>query len=79
MTENEIIEKITPLFRDIFAEPDLLVHAGLTAEQVERWDSLSNVNLIMSIERTFSIRFALGELKKLQNVGEMIRLIQEKI
>lgn len=79
MTDAEIIEQLTPLFRDIFADPSLVISHDLTAEQVERWDSLSNVNLIMSIEKMFGIRFALGELKKLQNVGEMIRLIQEKI
>ena len=78
MQEEEIIQRITPLFREIFNEPELQVTAELTAEQVERWDSLSNVNLVMRIEKEFSIRFALGELKKLQNVGEMIRLVQEK-
>ena len=73
-----IIERITPIFRDIFDRSDLVLSPGLTAKDVDEWDSLSHIRLVVSIEKEFGIKFALGELQSLQNVGEMIALIEKK-
>ena len=78
MDTEEIINRITPIFADIFGNPDIQLSESTTADDIEKWDSLTNVNLIMAIEKEFGIRFALGELKQLKNVGEMMRLVQEK-
>lgn len=72
------LERITPICRDIFDRPDLQLTSGLTAKDVEEWDSLSHIRLVVAIEKEFGIKFALGELQSLQNVGEMIALIEKK-
>jgi acyl carrier protein len=74
----EILKNITDILRDILHQPALVLTEASSADQVERWDSLAHVNLIMSIERHYQIKFSLGEIKQLRNVGEMMRLITSK-
>lgn len=78
MEHSEILKNITDILRDILHQPELILDETSSADQVERWDSLTHVNLIMSIERTYKIKFSLGEIKKLRDVGEMIQLIAAK-
>ena len=73
-----IVERLTPIFHDIFDRTDLVITPTLTARDVEEWDSLSHIRLIVTIEKEFGVKFALGELQSLQNVGEMIALIEKK-
>jgi acyl carrier protein len=73
-----ITERLTPIFRDIFDREDLTPTPTLTARDVAEWDSLSHIRLIVAVEKEFGIKFALGELQSLQNVGEMIALIEKK-
>ena len=73
-----ITERLTPIFRDIFDREDLTPTPTLTARDVPEWDSLSHIRLIVAVEKEFGIKFALGELQSLQNVGEMIALIEKK-
>ena len=72
------IERITPIFQDIFEREDLILSPSLTAKEVDEWDSLSHIRLVVAIEKEFGIKFALGELQSPQNVGEMIALIEKK-
>lgn len=74
----EILKNITDILRDILQQPALVLSASSSADQVERWDSLVHVNLIMTLERHYKIKFSLGEIKRLRNVGEMIQLIATK-
>jgi acyl carrier protein len=74
----ETLDEIQPIFRDILDQPDLEITRESNASNVEGWDSLAHVNLVTAIERHFRIRFALGELQELKNVGEMIDLISTK-
>jgi len=71
-------ERLTPIFRDIFDRDDLVLTPALTARDVAEWDSLSHIRLIVAVEKEFGVKFALGELQSLQNVGEMIALIEKK-
>ena len=71
-------ERLTPIFRDIFDREDLVLTPALTARDVAEWDSLSHIRLIVAVEKEFGVKFALGELQSLQNVGEMIALIEKK-
>ena len=71
-------ERLTPIFRDIFDRDDLVITPALTARDVAEWDSLSHIRLIVAVEKEFGVKFALGELQSLQNVGEMIALIEKK-
>lgn len=78
MDKHEILQTITQILRDILNNPALEVNERTSASDVERWDSLAHVNILMTVERTFGVRFSLGEIKQLRNVGEMMRLIEEK-
>lgn len=76
--QPEILKNITDILRDLLHQPALVLSTDTTADQVERWDSLVQVNLIMTLERQYRIRFSLGEIKRLRNVGEMVSLIAAK-
>ena len=78
MTEVEVIEKLEQVFRDIFDEEELTINNETTAEDIEDWDSLAHINLVVSIEKEFDVKFALGELQALRNVGGMVDLVIRK-
>ena len=73
-----ILERLQPIFQDVFDDPSLRVERASNAESIEGWDSLAHINLIASIEKEFGIQFALGELSGLKSVGEMIDLMERK-
>ncbi len=79
MNEDEIMRRVTEIFRDVLDQEALVLQEETTARDVDGWDSLSHISLIVSIEKEFGIRFDLTELKPLKNVGDMLRLIQNKV
>lgn len=78
MNKSEILEKLTPIFRDVFEMSDLVLTDDLSANDVDNWTSLTHMLIMTKIEETFNITFKLKELKKLQNVGDMITVLEEK-
>ena len=72
-------DKLTDICRDVFDDESLELHDGLTADQVNGWDSLTHINLIVAIERGFKIRFTTAEVSGLKNVGELRSLIENKV
>jgi acyl carrier protein len=76
---DNLLAELQVIFRDIFDQPDLVITRESNASTVDDWDSLTHVNLITAIEKRYKIRFALGELQDLKNVGDMIDLMQEKL
>jgi len=79
MDRNSVIQDLTPIFQDVLDLPELALAADSSAHNVEGWDSLAHVNLVVAIEKHYKIKFALGELQGLKNVGEMADLIQKKL
>lgn len=79
MTEEKILEELQPIFQDIFDDDEIVVTAETSAKDIEDWDSLAQIRLVVAMEKHFSIKFAFGELQELKNVGEMVSLIQKKI
>ena len=79
MTENEIRTKLNEVFRDVFDAPNLEIAPEMTAADVEEWDSLSHINLIVAVEKAFGVRFTTGEVQALKNVGEFSALISSKV
>lgn len=73
-----IMAELRPIFSDVLDLPALELTPESNATNVDGWDSLAHVNLIVAIEKKFGIKFALGELQNLKNVGEMVELIQKK-
>jgi len=78
MNKTEIIEKLTPIFRYELEKNDLVLTDELSANDVDNWTSLTHMLIMTKIESTFGITFKLKELKKLQNVGDMISVLEEK-
>lgn len=79
MDKQEILKTINTILCDIFADPTLVITETSSAQNIDRWDSITHVNILMTVERTFKIRFSLGEIKQLRNVGEMVNLITQKL
>ena len=76
---SDILDKLQPIFQDIFEDDELLITAESNADTVEDWDSLAHIVLIFTIEQEFDIKFALGELEAMKNVGDMVELMQTKL
>ena len=79
MNRDEIFAKVQDIFRDIFDEDDLVITDSTSSDEIEDWDSLNHINLVSAIEKEFKIRFALGELQTLKDVGAMIDLMVKKL
>jgi acyl carrier protein len=79
MQSPEIYEKLTLIFRDLFDVPELVLTPQLTAEDVDGWDSLNHIRLILSIQRTFGLKFSALETGQLKNVGALVQLIEAKL
>ncbi len=73
------METLNDIFRQVFDDPSIVIKRETTADDIDEWDSLSHINLVIAVETKFNIKFALGELQALKNVGEMIDLIEKKI
>ena len=79
MSREEIFEKITVIFREEFDDDSLVIVDETNAEDIEDWDSLAHVELVMEMEKTFDMKFNIKEVGKLANVGEMVDLIERKM
>jgi len=79
MERETIVQRLTEIFRKIFTDESLVVTNELTAEGVEKWNSLSHMLMIAEVEESFSIKFKLKELNKMRNVGDMIDTILIKL
>ena len=79
MTRKELFDGVQDIFRDIFDEDDMVIEDKTSSDDIEDWDSLNHINLVSAIEKEFKIKFALGELMTLKDVGAMIDMIVVKI
>ena len=79
MTREEVFEGVQNIFRDIFDQDDLIIENSTNSDTIEDWDSLNHINLVSAIEKEFKIRFALGELMTLKDVGALVDLMIEKL
>ena len=79
MIEDEIGEKLQKVFRENFNDDKLVIKDSMNADDIEEWDSLSHISLIVSTEEEFGIRFSHSEIEKLNNIGEFKILISSKL
>lgn len=75
----DIYGKLTEIFRDVFDDDSLRVTPELTAADVDEWDSLNHIRLVLSVERAFGLRFSAAQVGRLKNVGEFAALIGAKL
>jgi acyl carrier protein len=78
MDEPQIYARLTQIFEDVFDEDSIKVTPELTAKDVDGWDSLTHIRLILTIEKAFKIKFSTSEIGKLENVGELVALIKAR-
>ena len=78
MTKLEILHKMQSLFDDILLEPVKLT-TELSAADVEEWDSLLHISIVVAVEKAFGIRFRVGEVELAKNVGEFVDLISKHL
>ena len=75
----DIIAELTPIFCEVFDDDTITITRQTTANDIDAWDSLSHMNMVMAVEVRFKIRFALGELQSLKNVGDLADLVEKKL
>jgi acyl carrier protein len=78
MEEHQLRSQVRQTFQDVFGDPSIVITDAMTADDIEEWDSLTHINLIVALERKFRIKFTTGEVNKMRNVGDLISLIQNK-
>ncbi len=74
-----VLEKIQPVFRDIFDDEELTVTETTVAADVEDWDSFAQMQIIMGIESIFGIKFSTDEVTSFKNVGDMVKAVEKRI
>lgn len=79
MNKNEIVEKLTIVFHEVFSDNNIVLNDDMTAADVEKWDSLTHMLMISTIEEQFGVKFKLKELNKLKKVGDIVGILQEKL
>jgi acyl carrier protein len=75
----DMLAELTPIFHEVFDDDSIVITRQTTANDIDAWDSLSHMNMVMAVEVKFGIRFALGELQSLKNVGDLIDLTEKKL
>ena len=79
MNTEEIYNQLTNIFREELDNYQIEISPETTAEDIEEWDSLSHIQLIVAIEKFFKIRFTSSEIQSWDNVGEMVNSLEEKL
>jgi acyl carrier protein len=79
MDESVLWEQLTEVFQETFDDPDIALARETTAGDVEGWDSVSNIRLLVTAEQVFGVKFRTGEIAGLANVGELFDLIAARV
>ncbi len=79
MSREEIVSKLTGIFREVFMDDDIVLSDHMTADDVKRWDSIANINMIVMVEEEFHVNLTTKEIAGLQSVGDLIRVIEGKL
>lgn len=78
MSKEQIMERLTEIFRDVFDDESIEISDSTTANDIEAWDSLEHITLISAVEKAFKMRFTMREVSGMKNVGEMAGIILER-
>jgi acyl carrier protein len=79
MTPDAILGQLNDIFRTVFDDPDLTVSLATTAKDVPGWDSIVHITLVIEIEGHFNIKFAMSDIEKLRNVGDLVAALTAKL
>ena len=79
MSREEVVEKLNEVFQDVFDDDTITVTDTTTADDIEEWDSLEHINLLAAVEQEFGMKFNMGQVVSMKNVGEMADIIMQQI
>lgn len=79
MTRKEAFAKLDEVFQDVFDDESIHVTDNTASSDIEDWDSLEHINLVVAVEKKFGIKFNIGEANAMKNVGEMVDIILDRI
>ena len=79
MTREELFEQLNEVFQDVFDDDSITVNETTTANDIDDWDSLEHINLINAVEQKFGIKFDMGQIVTMKNVGEMANIIEGQL
>ena len=79
MEYNEILKQVNDIFKDVLDNDDIKLTGTTTAKDIEEWDSLNHIQLIVAIEKKFKIRFNSAEINSWKNVGEMCEALEKRL
>jgi acyl carrier protein len=78
MDESKIYESLAEIFENVFDDDSIEITPQLSAKDVDGWDSLTHIRLLLTIEKAFKIKFSTSDVGKLENVGDLVALIKAK-
>ncbi|MCG2632720.1 acyl carrier protein [Bradyrhizobium sp. WYCCWR 13023] len=80
---NGLIDQLQDVFRNVFSDPSIVLNERMTADDIDGWDSLTHINLIIAIEKQFKVKFATAEISRLKedgaNVGSLLQALAVKL
>lgn len=79
MTREQVYETLNEVFRDVFDDESIEVDDDTTSDDIEDWDSLEHINLLAAVEQEFGVKFNMGQVNTMKNVGEMVDIILSQI
>jgi acyl carrier protein len=78
VNDEEIRDRLNRIFQHVFDDESIQIRDDMTADDIEEWDSLNHINLVVAVERSFRVKFTTKEVDGLANVGEFIALVGRK-
>ena len=79
MTREEVYKRLNEVFREVFDDETLIITDETNSDDIEDWDSLEQINLVVACEKKFNVKFDMKEIQALKNVGEMVDTILSKL
>jgi acyl carrier protein len=79
MDKAEILRGLTEICREVLDDDSLVLTPDTSADDVENWDSMSHISIIVAAEQKFGVKFRTAEVEELKSVGDFVDLIEEKI
>lgn len=79
MTDDEILPRLTGIFREVFDDPTIVLHPDTTADDIAGWDSLSQVTLAVEIKHQLKVKLKSAEMGELRSVRQLVGLIKERL
>jgi acyl carrier protein len=79
MTDPELYDALNKVFRQVLEDDTLELTPETTADDVEGWDSMNHIFIVVELEKRFGVKFQAAEMEELKNVGELVTLVKEKL